>query len=335
MMAREQKHTNDGRAQQALRIRGQRPSGLALAIRVLRAPFFTASAVPVLLGTALAWRDGSFHLGYFVLTMVGALAIHAGLNVGNDYFDHLSGNDEANEHPTPFSGGSRVIQEGLVTSRQVLAISIAGYVVGIAIGLYLAATRGWPILWLGLLGVFFAVFNSAPPLRLSYVGHGLAELGVGVGFGPVTVLGAYYVQTQQLSATAAWASLPVAILIVAVLYINEFPDYAADKATGKQTPVVLLGRPRAVWGYVLLIAASYVAVVVEVALGIVPLLWLLALLSLPLGYRAIRCATQCYDADENPPVQQLLPANAATVQMHLLVGLLLSLGLILNGLLSV
>jgi 1,4-dihydroxy-2-naphthoate octaprenyltransferase len=313
----------------------------ALAIRVLRAPFFTASAVPVLLGTALAWRDGSFHLGYFVLTMVGALAIHAGLNVGNDYFDHLSGNDEANEHPTPFSGGSRVIQEGLVTSRQVLAISIAGYVVGIAIGLYLAATRGWPILWLGLLGVFFAVFNSAPPLRLSYVGHGLAELGVGVGFGPVTVLGAYYVQTQQLSATAAWASLPVAILIVAVLYINEFPDYAADKATGKQTPVVLLGRPRAVWGYVLLIAASYVAVVVEVALGIVPLLWLLALLSLPLGYRAIRCATQCYDADknpdadENPPVQQLLPANAATVQMHLLVGLLLSLGLILNGLLSV
>ena len=169
------------------------------------------------------------------------------------------------------------------------------------------------------------VFNSAPPLRLSYVGHGLAELGVGVGFGPVTVLVSYYVQTQQLSAAAAWASLPVAILIIAVLYINEFPDYAADKETAKHTPVVMLGRSRAVWGYVFLIAASYVTVLIEVGLGIVPLAWLVALLTLPLAYRAIRCATHCYDS-----VEQLLPANAATVQIHLFTGLLLSLGSVLG-----
>jgi 1,4-dihydroxy-2-naphthoate octaprenyltransferase len=302
---------------------------LQLAIRVLRAPFFTATILPVSLGAAVAWQEGSLHLGYLLLTIMGTLGIHAGLNVGNDYFDHLSGNDEANPHPTAFSGGSRVIQEGLVSPRRIWGVSLAAYLVGIAIGLYLAVARGWPVLWLGLAGVFLAFFNSAPPLRLSYRGHGLAELGVGLGCGPIAVLGSYYVQTQRLSATAIWASIPLAILIVAVLYINEFPDYEADKATGKNTPVVVLGRRRAVWGYVLLLVANYVAIILEVVLGAMPTLALLALLPLPLAYRAMRCALRSYDS-----VPELVPANAATVQIHLATGFLLSLGFVLSRLLT-
>jgi 1,4-dihydroxy-2-naphthoate octaprenyltransferase len=308
---------------------GQAVSGsIRLSVRILRAPFFTATLAPVLLGAAVAWAEGYFHLGYLILTLVGALAIHAGLNVINDYFDHLSGNDAANPHPTPFSGGSRVIQEGIVTARQMLAISVAAFSVGAIIGLFLAATRGWTVLWLGLAGAFFAIFNSAPPFKLSYRGHGLAELGVGLGFGPITVLGSYYVQAQRLSPAALWASIPVAILIVAVLYINEFPDYEADKAVGKRTPVVLLGRERAVWGYVGLMAANYVAILSGVALKMLPLATLLALVTLPLAYQAVRRALRSHSA-----VAELIPANAATVTIHLATGLLLCIGYVLSGIL--
>jgi 1,4-dihydroxy-2-naphthoate octaprenyltransferase len=300
-----------------------------LTSRILRAPFFTATLVPVCVGAAVAWTQGHFHLGYLILTLIGALAIHAGLNVANDYFDHLSGNDEANPHPTPFSGGSRVIQEGIVTAGGMLATSVVAFSLGAVIGLFLAATRGWTVLWLGLAGAFFAIFNSAPPFKLSYRGHGLAELGVGLGFGPISVLGAYYVQAQRLSLEALWASIPVAILIVAVLYINEFPDYEADKAVRKQTPVVLLGRERAVWGYVGLMVANYTAILLGVALKALPLATLLALATLPTAYEAIRRALRFHSS-----VVELIPANAATVAIHLATGLLLCAGYVASGILA-
>ena len=291
---------------------------LRLALRILRAPFFTATLVPVCVGAAVAWSQGYSHLGYFALTLIGAVAIHAGLNVANDYFDHLSGNDEAHPHPTPFSGGSRVIQEGIVTARQMLAISVVALALGAAVGLFLAATRGWMVLWLGLAGAFFAVFNSAPPFKLSYRGYGLSELGVGLGFGPIPVLGAYYVQAQHLSLEALWASIPVAILIVAVLFINEFPDYEADRAVSKQTPVVLLGRERAAWIYVGLMAASYVAIVLEFWLNLIPPLALLAVITVPLAYQAIRRAIKYHSS-----IEDLIPANAATINIHLATGIFL------------
>ena len=289
-----------------------------LAIRILRAPFFTAILVPVCVGAAVAWTQGYFQLVYFILTLIGAVAIQGGLNVANDYFDHLSGNDEAQLHPTPYSGGSRVIQEGSVTTRQMLVISVVAFVFGIAIGLFLAAARGWMVLWLGLVGGFFAVFNSAPPFRLSYRGHGLAELGVGLGFGFIPVLGAYYVQAQHLSVEALWASIPVTILVVAMLYINEFPDYEADKAVNKRTPVVVLGRARAVWGYAGLMAANYVAIVLESWLNLIPPLALLAMVTAPLAYRAVRCAIRFHNS-----IEKIIPANAATVNIHLVTGIFL------------
>jgi len=302
---------------------------MALLVRTLRAAFFTATLVPVLLGTAIAWHEGSFHGGYFLLTLVGALAIHAGLNTANDYFDHLSGNDELNREPTPFSGGSRVIQEGLVSARSVLLLSLTCFAIGIAVGLYLAWARGMGVLFLGIVGVFLAFFYNAPPLQFSYLGHGLGELAVGLGFGPVMTLGAYYVQSRALSWRAFWASIPVAFLIVAVLYINEFPDYAADKATHKNTLVVVLGRERAVWGYVALMSLAYLSLVAGVALRLLPWLALLGLLTVPTAWRAILRLRRFHSQ-----IPQLIPANAATIQIHLITGLLLCLSYGLDRLLG-
>ncbi|MHB1294826.1 MAG: 1,4-dihydroxy-2-naphthoate octaprenyltransferase [Anaerolineae bacterium] len=299
---------------------------IKFAIRVLRAPFFTASIVPVLLGAAIAWSEGVLHAGYLALTLLGALAVHAGLDVGNDYMDHLSGGDAINQETTPFSGGSRVIQEGRVTPRTMLRISLAFYALTVVIGLYLAAARGPFILVVGVLGMLLAVTHNTPRIGPYYLAPGLGEVAVGIGFGPLMVLGAYYVQTQRVTAEAVWASVPIGLLIMAVLYINEFPDWAADRAVGKRTVVVVLGRARAVWGYILLMAGAYVAMAAGVLAGLLPAATLLGLLTLPLAWRGMRGALRNYD--ETP---RLLPTNALTIQVHLLMGLLLSLGFVLTG----
>jgi 1,4-dihydroxy-2-naphthoate octaprenyltransferase len=200
-------------------------------VRITRAPFLTAVVVPVLLGAAVAWSEGVLRVGYLILALLGGACIHIGLNMSNDYFDHLSGNDEVNRELTPFSGGSRVIQEGILSARQVLVVSLLFYLVGISIGLYLALARGWPILWLGLIGVLMAFFHNVAPFGLYYLVPGVGELAVAAGFGPIAVLGSYYVQAQKLSVAALWASLPVGLLIAAVLYINEFPDLKARSAS--------------------------------------------------------------------------------------------------------
>jgi 1,4-dihydroxy-2-naphthoate octaprenyltransferase len=293
-------------------------------IRIIRAPFLTAVVVPVLSGSCVAWSEGFFHWGFFLLTLLGAVCVQAASNMSNDYFDHLSGADEDNRELTPFSGGSRVIQDGTLGARQVLIVSTILYLVGAAIGVCLALARGWPVLWLGLIGVFMAFFHNAPPFRLYYLVPGLGELAVGLGFGPVTVLGAYYVQAQQLNLGALWASIPVGLLIAAVLYINEFPDYQADKSVGKKTLVVALGRERAVWGYIVLLLAAYLVVAIGVALRILPLTALLALLSLPLAYRSIQGARRFHS-----DTSKLIPINAMTIQIHLLTGLLLCVGYII------
>ena len=99
-------------------------------LRAMRVPFFTATIIPVALGSVIAWHDtASFLWVRFWLTMAGAVLIHAGTNLANDYFDHITGCDEANPTPTPFSGGSRVIQEGLITPRSILGVSLASFII--------------------------------------------------------------------------------------------------------------------------------------------------------------------------------------------------------------
>jgi 1,4-dihydroxy-2-naphthoate octaprenyltransferase len=295
--------------------------GLRTFVRITRIPFVTADIVPVLLGGLLAWGDGELHPGYLFLTLIGAVCINLGLNMSNDYFDHLSGTDAANAHPTPFSGGSRVIQEGVASPGRVLGISIFFYLVGILIGLYLAWARGWIILALGIVAVFICFFHNAPPFRLYYLGPGVGELLVGLGFGPLMVFGSYYVQAQRFSLGALWASLPVGALIAAVLYINQFPDCEADRTVGKKTTPVVLGRERAARGFVAIVAATYIIIVLGIVLGLLSP-WLgLALLTLPLAYTAARGALRFHS---NLPA--LVPVMAATIQIHLLTGLLLCLG---------
>lgn len=295
-------------------------------VRVVRAPFLTAVIVPTLVGSAVAWYDGYMHWGYFLLTLLGMICIQAGLDMSNDYFDHKTGTDDINEELTPFSGGSRVIQDGILTARQVLAMSLGFYAVGSAIGVYLAVMRGPTVLWLTLIGIFLAFFHNAPPIKLYNVAPGVGELAVGVGFGPIVVLGAYYVQAQRLTVEALLASIPVGLLIAAVLYINEFPDTVADRAAGKKTASAVMGRQRAAQGYVAIVLASYAIVVLGVVLDVMPPATLLSLAALPLALRAIRGARRFHS--DTP---KLIPTMATTIQTHLTTGVLLTVGYVIAG----
>ncbi|MCX7683049.1 MAG: 1,4-dihydroxy-2-naphthoate octaprenyltransferase [Anaerolineae bacterium] len=295
----------------------------------LRAPFFTATIVPICLGAAVAWATtGVFHAGYFLLTLLAALCLHAGTNMTNDYFDHTWGSDEINtEFASPFTGGSRLIQMGIVRPEVYLREGLFFFALGSLIGVILWLTRGPWVLWLGLIGLFSGYFYTAPPLRLA--GTGLGELLIGLNFGPLMVLGSYYTLTQQVSWEPVLISLPVGILIALVVWINQFQDMRADAAVGKHHWVVRLGRRRAARVYELLLALTYLTLIAAVLLGAGSPFSLLGLLTVPLAIRACRVARAHYD---HP--RELVPANAATIQIHLLTGGLITLGCLIQGILE-
>jgi 1,4-dihydroxy-2-naphthoate octaprenyltransferase len=301
------------------------PDKVKIWLAEVRAPFFTATIVPILLGAMIAWaRTGTLHVGNFALTLLGGLLLHTGTNVANDYFDHRSGTDDVNvEFVRPFTGGSRMIQNGLLTPREVISGALAAFALACVIGLYLAYVRGPLIIVLGLVGIFSGFFYTAPPFNL--VSRGIGEFFIGLNFGLLMTLGSYFVQTGQLAWEPVVASIPVGLLIAGVLYINEFQDAPADGAVGKDHLVVRLGRKKAALGYLGLLVATYVVIVLAVVLRITSPFTLIALATLPVAVRAIAVARSSYDE-----YLKLVPANAATVFLHLLTGLLLSAAYLLD-----
>lgn len=305
----------------------EKPSKLRAFFLEIRAPFLTASIVPVLLGTAIAWATrGILLLDVFLLTLIAGVCLHIGANVSNDFFDHsaeLSGSDDINvEFIRPFTGGSRMIQLGYLSPREVLAESMIFFAIAGAIGVYLAMTRDLFILVLGVIGAGSGFFYTAPPF--SFVKRGIGEVFIGLNFGVLMTFGAYYVQALDFAWEPVVASVPIALLIAGVLYINEFADFNADRDSGKRTIVVRIGRSKAAKGYTALIATIFIWNPVFAILNIIPFETLLVLTLLPLGYVGIRTTLRAFD---NP--NQLVPANVATVLMHLLVGLYMTVGYIL------
>ena len=294
-------------------------------LKATRVPFLTATLVPVILGSAAAWHDfGVFSWPLFFLALFGAIFVHLGVNLSNDYFDHISGNDEANKVPTPFSGGSRVIQEKLIPAGQILTAAILFFALGASIGLYLNyILPGNTIVILGSIGIFLGLFYTAPPLKIGY--NGLGEIITGIGFGPLMVLGSYFVQAKVITLSSFFISIPVGILIALVLFINEFPDYEADKKTGKNTLVVLLGKKFSVKAYIAFLMLAYIIVAAGAVSGLMPHYALIVLFTLPLAYAAVKSLIRNYDK-----IEELLPANKATIALHLAFGLLLAAGYVLD-----
>lgn len=295
-------------------------SSLSVWARATRPRYFTATLVPGVLGAAVAHHQtGTLSWTLLALTLAGLVLAHAGANLANDYCDRQG--DVVNPSYSPFNGGSRVIVDGLLRPGQVLRGSLLCYALAVLVGLYLAQLRGGPILVFTITGLLSGFFYVAGPVRLAH--RGLGEIFVGINFGPLIVLGSYFVQTQRVSWVPILASLPVGMLITAVLYINEYPDLEADRAVGKDTLVVRWGTERALPGYYLLLAGPYIVVLASILLGLLPAATRWALLTAPLAIVAGLVARSFH---RQP--QRLLPANALTVGVHVLTGLLLVWGFV-------
>lgn len=206
-----------------------------------RPAFFTASILPVLLGSAWGYGSaGAFDASAFALALLATVFVHAATNVLNDVYDELSGNDAPNAGRIhPYTGGSRFIQNGVMTAAEMRHWGTVLLVLGVFAGAVLVYLKGTAVVGFGLIGMLLGILYSAPPIRLSARGWG--EVAVGVGFGPLPVVGAAWLQTGQISLDAALLSLPVGIWIANVLLINEVPDADADAASGCRTVAVRLG----------------------------------------------------------------------------------------------
>jgi len=300
------------------------PGSLKTWFMEIRGPFLALSLVLAPIGTAIAWHDGSFNLGYFLLAWVGAILAHVGVNVFNEYFDYQSGLDFETQK-TPFSGGSSILTAGLIEARKAYLLGMVCLFIDAVIGIYFVIVQGWGLLPVILLGGLFAYFYT-PYLSRWQVG----EVAAGLGLGSLVVLGAYYVQTGQYTWEVIVASLAPGFLTANLLLLNEFPDVEADRRVGRRNLVMALGRRNAAWLYTILLACTYLSIVLGVVFRLMPWPALVSLLTMPLARKAIQGALQHYD-----DIPQLIPALAANVMTILATDALLTVGYVLATVLGV
>jgi 1,4-dihydroxy-2-naphthoate polyprenyltransferase len=308
---------SDAQPQGAPNARPPRPPA-AVWIAAVRPQFLTITAVAVLVGLATARASASpIAWGAAFVTLLGALIVHAGANVVNDYYDRFA--DEGNvERLAPFTGGSRMIQDGLLVAQAVLVYGYALLAATIVLGAGLALA-GRPQLWaIGAVGILLAWSYSAPPLRLS--GRGVGEFVIAAAW-LLVVVGADLVQRGAWSFAPVAAGLPIALLVAAILHANEFPDLVADQAAHKHTIVVKLGPQGAAWAYLGLVGLAYLSVVAMEITGRLPRVAWVSLLSAPASLLA---AVTLIRHAGRQPTTLILPALKNTILAAHLHGLLMA-----------
>jgi len=296
--------------------------GIRKYILATRPPFLLATVVPVLIGLASVSMQGlPINFKAALITMFGAVVIHAGVNVLNDYYDALNGTDEINQQRIfPYTGGSRFIQNGLLTPSQTALYGWLLFVSGTMLGIYLAWTHGYDLLWLCAIGLLLGWGYSAPPLQLN--SRGLGEVTVCLGFGVLIPGGTAFAQQGEYSLWPVLAGIPYGLLITNLLYINQFPDRIADEACGKHHWVVRLGESAAPWGYLVIGLMSYVWLLLAVVASWLPVFSLVGVISLPLTLLAAQ------DLFRNRYHQEkLAPAIRLTLMAAILQGVVISIAL--------
>ena len=282
-----------------------------------------ASFAGMFLGACAAAREGDLKWKWLALTVLGIFFIEVAKNAFGEIVDFDSGTDLAvePEDRSPFSGGKRVLIGGLLTRRQTNSIAAVSYLLGIAAGLLIVAYREPQILWLGLVGVALAYFYHAPPIKLSY--RGLGELAVGLSYGPIITSGTYLVQRGTVTPQVILLSSVLGLLIAAFLWINEFPDYRADLASGRRNLVVVLGRAKAARVFVAMMTVAAIGFALLPLAGIPMAVWVGALFIVPAAI-AGKILLQHAEVTE-----RIVPAQALTLLSFVLYSLGSGIGLLL------
>ena len=296
-------------------------------IKALRAPFLLGSITPVLIGASLAFADGgSFSFKGLIAAIVGVASLHTAANLINDFYD-ARGSDEINFRVTPFSGGSRAIQEQGLSLIAVVAMIVIFLFLALFAAIWITKAGRPLVIPLGLLGLFIGWAYSSPPLQLMSKGWG--EILIFFAFGPLISLGAYYAVSGTMTVDSFIIGIPQGFLITGVIWINEFPDYEADKNAGKYNLVVRMGPEIARYLYCIIMALSFMSIIFIAAIrnGYISILIMLAFISFPMAFTAMKTVWKEFDSYLN-----LIPAQALTIKTVMAQGLLISLGLVISGL---
>ena len=279
---------------------------------------FTMTTISVTVGATLGAIDGDFSWGLYAITLLATVFLHGATNFINDYYDVKNGVDTLEVSTAQYRPHPLV--EGKLNPRHVKIVAFGLIGLAVVMGLYLAMTRGWMILLIGIVGVTAGVTYTAPPFKYKY--SALGEVSVFLMWGPLMVEGAYYVQRQALSMEAFWISIPFGILVALVIFANNIRDIASDREKGVRTLAILLGQKNGLRFYLLLVTLSYLGILLMSLLGPLHFWSLIVFLSLPVAYGLFRQMREHIPRD----------ADAITAKLNTAFGTLLVISLILNNL---
>jgi 1,4-dihydroxy-2-naphthoate octaprenyltransferase len=291
-------------------------------LKALRAPFLVGSLIPVIIGSALAFSEKNFSISFFLITALGVAALHLGANLLNDYCD-ARGSDSINVRLTPFSGGSRVIQNREIAPWTIILMSSFFFALGLAVGIWLVYLGRPFVIAIGLFGFVAGWAYSAPPLQL--MSRGWGEVLIFFAFGPFITLGTYYVMSGSLSWQAFALGFPQGFFIVGVIWINQFPDYQADRDAGKKNLVVKWGPDICRYLYCVIMLLAFVVVIFLISFVGFSYLIMLSFVALPLAAKAMKILWKEYLSHK-----EVIPAQALTIQTLIVHGMFLSVGIILS-----
>ena len=293
--------------------------GFSLKIWILEArpQFLLLPVMLILSGSAAAWYDGSANIGYALLALVGLWLCHASVNILNDYVDYLSGVD-LKTIKTPFSGGSGMLPAHKLSPKQVLWFGSICLVLAIPIGIFFCVAQGWQLLPVLIVAVICIVLYTPLILKTHF-----PEWTAGLGLGLLPVLGAYFAQTGHYTFSALAAAVPPGFLVMNLLLLNEFPDAEADMVARRRTLPITVGKRKAALAYTTFMILTYLWIIAMVIVGVTPKITLLALLTLPFAYKAMRGSFEYHD------LGKLLPAMGSNIITVLGIPLLMGIGYIL------
>ena len=278
---------------------------------------FTMTAISVSVGSTLAAIDGDFSWILYLMTLLGTVLLHAATNLINDYYDVKNGVDTQEVSTAQYRPHPLV--EGKLKAEHVRRAAYVLYGLSAFIGLLLAASRGWALLWIGLIGAFASLTYTAPPLKYKYSAMG--EISVFLMWGPLMVAGSYFVQNQTFNMNAFWVSLPFGVLVALVLLANNIRDITHDRDKGILTLAIVLGQRKGLILYVSLVILSYFGIALMSIIGPLDVWSLIVLLSIPLAVRLLHQMIKRIPAD----------ADARTAQLDTAFGVLLVISLVLEG----
>jgi 1,4-dihydroxy-2-naphthoate octaprenyltransferase len=295
-------------------------------VQAVRVHFVPPSFIPVTLAAAVAWvRWQVFDPVAFLLVVIGVTVHHFGLNMLDDVLDYLHAVDRAwGDEKNPYTGGSGVLTEGLLTVSELKWGVAVCYGLTAAIWIWLAFLKGWPVFVIGAVGILSSIFYTVPPVKFAYRGFG--ELGLLVNFGPVLVMGSYYVQRQTLDVEPLIVSLVPGFLMWSMIVINEIPDYEEDRLSGKMNLVARFGRKAGVVLYQAGLVCAFGILAGSVLLGVAPLPVLLGLAALPTALQSVRILRENY-LDR----LKMIPANMAIIKVYLITGVAMIAGYLIHG----